>query len=317
MGKNMKKVITLVLISVLITAFLSGCGSTEKNNDTQQSTDTVSSTQAVSDVTENETVKETETQKALKTQETIKWDESWEFADFSIIHTDSVTKYYAQENRKDITVCVNAGHGTKGGSSKFTYCHPDKTPKVTGGSTQEGAVKATSVNEGTDLFAGVSEATANLRLAKILKNELLAEGYDVLMIREESDVQLDNIARTVLANNNADCHISIHYDATENDKGLFYVGVPNVKSYRKMYPVCDTWEKTEALGQAIIKAEKESGVKIFSDGNMPLDYTQTSYSKVPSVDVEVGDRASDISKKTHTQIAKGIVKGVDSYFQNR
>lgn len=32
------------------------------------------------------------------------------------------------------------------------------------------------------------------------------------MIRENEDVQLDNIARTVIANNNADIHIAIHFD---------------------------------------------------------------------------------------------------------
>ena len=35
-------------------------------------------------------------------------------------------------------------------------------------------------------------------MAKILKDKLLAEGYDVLMIRESDDVQLDNVARTVI-----------------------------------------------------------------------------------------------------------------------
>ena len=32
----------------------------------------------------------------------------------------------------------------------------------------------------------------------------------MVMIREEEDVQLDNVARTVIANNTADIHISLH-----------------------------------------------------------------------------------------------------------
>ena len=48
-------------------------------------------------------------------------------------------------------------------------------------------------------------------MAKKLKEKLLAAGYDVLMIRDGSDVQLDNVARTVMANNKADCHIALHW----------------------------------------------------------------------------------------------------------
>ena len=42
------------------------------------------------------------------------------------------------------------------------------------------------------------------------------------MIRESADVQLDNIARTVIANNASDCHIALHWDSTTNNKGAFY-----------------------------------------------------------------------------------------------
>ena len=56
-------------------------------------------------------------------------------------------------------------------------------------------------------------------MAKVLKDKLLARGYDVLMIRENDDVQLDNVARTVLANNMADCHIALHWDLRRATKG--------------------------------------------------------------------------------------------------
>ena len=62
-------------------------------------------------------------------------DPSWEFADYSVIHSGAAILYRAQENRKNIIIGVNAGHGTAGGDSQYTYCHPDRSPKVTGGST--------------------------------------------------------------------------------------------------------------------------------------------------------------------------------------
>ena len=56
------------------------------------------------------------------------------------------------------------------------------------------------------------------------------------MVRDEADVQLDNVARTLLANEYANCHISLHWDSSEKDKGAFYCSVPEVESYRNMYP---------------------------------------------------------------------------------
>lgn len=55
---------------------------------------------------------------------------------------------------------------------------------------------------------GTAESTVTLQMAQILKDKLLAQGYDVLMVRNSDDVQLDNVARTVLCNNVADCHLT-------------------------------------------------------------------------------------------------------------
>ena len=155
-----------------------------------------------------------------------------------------------------------------------------------------------------------------LALARILKEKLLSEGYDVLMIRESEDVQLDNIARTVLANNKADCHIALHWDSTANDKGAFYMSVPNVDSYRAMEPVASHWEQHNRLGEALVQGLKGAGVKIFSGGSMEMDLTQTSYSTVPSIDIELGDKASDHSAGTLNTLANGLTAGVNTFFGN-
>ena len=251
-----------------------------------------------------------------KNEVVVKWNPEWKYAGYSLIHDDTVTLYKAgKEKSKNITVAVNAGHGTSGGSSVKTYCHPDKTPKVTGGSTAEGALKATAVSYGSSTLSGTPEAEINLKLAKAVKEQLLEAGYDVLMIRESSDAQLDNIARTVFANNNADCHIALHFDSTETDKGFFFIGPPDISSYKKMEPVSEHWQEHNALGKAVVEGEKAAGVKIFGSGGMGMDLTQISYSTVPSIDVEVGDRASDYSDGSLAKIADGIVKGLDIYFK--
>lgn len=238
-----------------------------------------------------------------------------EYANESIIHSDSATLYINNRpNKKNITVCVNAGHGTSGGENVQTYCHPDHTPKVTGGSTAEGATKATAVASGMTFLNGTEEREVTLRQALILRDELLNEGYNVLMIRETEDIQLDNIARTVLANTYANCHIALHWDDTDYDKGVYYMKVPDIDSYKNMEPVVYTWEKSDKLGETIIEEFKDKGIRVFEDGSIEMDLTQTSYSKVPSIDIELGDRASDTSDENLEKNAEAILAGLTKYY---
>lgn len=247
----------------------------------------------------------------------VKLNPDWKYAGFSKIHTGFAMLYRSEaSNRKDKVICVNAGHGTKGGSSVKTQCHPDGTPKVTGGTTGAGATTAVAVSGGMTFADGTSEAKVTLAMANVLKEKLLARGYDVLMIRESDDVQLDNVARTVIANNAADCHIALHWDSTSSNKGAFYMSVPNVASYRSMEPVASHWQQHNALGESLITGLKGVGVKIFSGGAMEMDLTQTSYSTVPSIDIELGDKASDHSAATLDVLGNGLADGVDQFFGN-
>ena len=241
-------------------------------------------------------------------------DPNWEFASYSMINTGNAVMYTATENRKNIIIGVNAGHGTSGGSSVYTYCHPDYTPKVTGGSTGEGAVQATAVSTGMTFYDGTPEATVTLRMAQILRDLLLSQGYDVLMIRDGDDVQLDNIARTVICNNVADCHIALHWDGDgfSYDKGCYYMSVPSALEY--MYPVSVTWPLSEQLGNCLVSGLSSNGIALFEGGAMDSDLTQTSYSTIASVDIELGNSASDHSDETLTALAWGLLAGINMYF---
>ena len=139
-----------------------------------------------------------------KGKEKIYLDSSWKYADHARITSGYAVMYKAKKNRKDIVIAVNAGHGTKGGSSVKTLCHPDGSAKVTGGTTAAGSIKAVAVSDGMAFCDGTAERDVTFRMAQILKKKLLAEGYDVLMVRDGKDVQLDNVARTVICNNVAD-----------------------------------------------------------------------------------------------------------------
>ena len=240
---------------------------------------------------------------------------SLQYAEFSKINSGKAVLYKSTaENRKNKTIGLNAGHGTAGGGSVKTLCHPDGSAKVTGGTTAAGATTAAAVSAGMTFADGTPEASVTLRMAQILKERLLAEGYDVLMLRDGEDVQLDNIARTVLANNYADCHISLHWDSTSSDKGCFFMSVPSNERYRSMAPVASHWLQHNSLGEALVEGLRGAGNKIFSSGAMEMDLTQTSYSTVPSVDIELGDKGSSHSEDTLNRLADGLVAGIHAYF---
>ena len=241
-------------------------------------------------------------------------DPSWTYADHSKINSGAAVLYKAAENRKEIVVGVNAGHGTSGGTKVKTLCHPDGSVKVTGGTTAAGATEAVAVSSGMTFNDGTPESSVTLRMAQILKEKLLAAGYDVLMLRDGDDVQLDNVARTVICNNTADCHIALHWDGDglNYDKGCFYISVPD--GLKSMEPVASHWSEHNALGSALVEGLRAQGAKINGGGSMSIDLTQTSYSTVPSVDMELGNACSDHSDSALELLGDGLVQGVNSYF---
>ena len=264
---------------------------------------------------EQETTGKVDLSKITSEKTAVSLDSSFQFAGNSKIHSGSATLYKNIGGaHEDTVICVNAGHGTKGGTKVKTLCHPDGTPKTTGGSTAAGETHATAVSTGMEFKNGTEEAVVTLKEAIFLKEELLSRGYSVLMIRESSDVQLDNIARTVLANNYADAHIAIHWDSSSNDKGAFFMSVPG--ALRKMYPVSQHADEHEELGRSLIRGLKANGVKIHGNGEMAMDLTQTSYSTIASVDIELGDKGSDIGEAHLRKLAKGLADGVDIWAGN-
>ena len=275
--------------------------SDEEGKDGEESEDTADDTEEIKSVTPGSV-------------EQVGLNAGWKYADFSKINSGTAALYRAADNRKNVVIGVNAGHGTKGGQSVKTYCHPDKSPKVTGGSTAAGSIEATAVAGGMSFNNGSSESSVTLRTAQLLRDRLLADGYDVLMLRDGSDVQLDNIARTVIANNNASCHIALHFDGDglTYDKGCFYISTPD--GIKGMEPVSAVWQQHEALGTSLIAGLKEAGCKINGGGSMAIDLTQTSYSTIPSVDIELGNQASATDDASLSKLADGLCRGIEKMY---
>ena len=261
--------------------------------------------------------------KYLPSVEEIVLDDGWKYAEHAVVNTGAAVLYRASENGdaedglpagKDPVIAVNAGHGTVGGEEKEVYCHPDKTPKLTKGSNPKGSLKAVAVAAGMIFADGTTEAEAALRVARMLRERLLDDGYDVLMIRDDQDVQLDNVARTVIANNKADCLVSLHFDGDgmNYDKGCFYIPVPD--EIKGMDPVSDIWREHERLGEALLKGLRKHGCRMYDGRIDALELTQTCYATIPAVVVELGNAKSDISDAQLKKTADGLADGIEAYF---
>lgn len=230
----------------------------------------------------------------------------WKYAEHSVINSGKATLYTSSAaNKKGITVAVDAGHGTQGGESAKVLSHPDGSAGANGNTT-------VAVSGGMTFSDKTPEAEVNLMVAKSFSQKLLQDGYDVLMIRDGDDVQLDDVARAVLANNKADCHISIHFDSTAKDKGAFYIGIQD--SLKSMEPVASYWKKSERLGESLIEGLRSTGTKIYSGGSRDEDILQNAYSTIASVDIELGDKGTEHSQAACDSFAEGLLLGVNKYY---
>lgn len=330
--------VTIMVLALTLTA----CGTQENTGITEsvKSTETVESIETMESTETTETIENVEIIEAMVSEsaapqgtanvtpqmqpveytnlQQITLDPTWEYADHSKINSGAAVLYPAPEEsgRKGIVIGVNAGHGTAGGAKVKTLCHPDGSAKDTGGSTAAGATEAAAVSGGMTFQDGTPEREVTLRMAQILRDKLLSSGYDVLMLRDSEDVQLDNVARTVICNNVADCHIALHWDSGDGknyDKGCFYISVP--EALKTMEPVASHWQQHDTLGTDLVEGLREQGTMIYGKGNMSIDLTQTSYSTIPSVDMELGNAYSDHSDVVLEQLATGLLAGINTYFE--
>ena len=333
---SMKKLLVMCLCVILCSVTLMACkGGTDNsyktNSGSEEYSTAIMQTEALEEAeenvqasdnelyndTDNSESKEEQIEEAVREygdRQRVYFDASWQYGDNAVITDGSAVMYKSSANPNGIVVAVNAGHGTVGGTTVKTLCHPDGSAKTTGGTTAQGAIMAVAVSSGMTFNDGVAESYVTLRMAEILRDALLDEGFDVLMIRDEEDVQLDNVARTVMANNIADCHIALHWDSDglSYDKGCFYIAVP--EALKSMEPVTSHWQDHNALGEALIGGLKDNGIKLNGQGSMAIDLTQTSYSTIPSVDIELGNSCSDHSDSTLDTLKDGLVQGIKAYF---
>ena len=208
------------------------------------------------------------------------------------------------QGKKKIT--IDAGHQLKGNSSL----------EPVGPGASEKKAKVSSGTAGAS--SGVPEYKLTLNIAKKLRKELLARGYDVYMIRTKNNVNISNKKRALNANKSgSDIYIRIHADSSASSsvtgasalypsKSNPYVGNLSKSSLKLSKAVID--EYCEATGI------KNRGCVVRDD------LTGTNWSKIPVTLIEMGfmSNASEDKKMQKSSFQKkmvnGMADGIDEYF---
>lgn len=114
---------------------------TEALKETAEETEKALDNKAEND-TDNSESKEEQIEEAVREygdRQRVYFDASWQYGDNAVITDGSAVMYKSSANPNGIVVAVNAGHGTVGGTTVKTLCHPDGSAKTTGRNNSTGS----------------------------------------------------------------------------------------------------------------------------------------------------------------------------------
>ncbi|MBQ9781228.1 MAG: N-acetylmuramoyl-L-alanine amidase [Clostridia bacterium] len=222
-------------------------------------------------------------------------------------HEGTDIYYVGTGARREQIIVIDAGHQAEGSSAK----------EPNGPGSEEMKAEVSWGAEGA--YSG-DEHALNLEVALLLRDELIARGYSVVMIRETANVNISNMARAEIANKyNAAAYVRIHANFYEDTtmQGAMTI----CHSENNPYPDCAaTYDESRLLSERILQAFcKTTGMQQMEIREMD-DLTGTNWSKVPTTLVEMGflsNKSDDMlmaTKYFKEQAAKGMADGLDAYF---
>ncbi len=205
-----------------------------------------------------------------------------------------------------ILVAIDPGHQAKGNS--------DQEPVGPGAAETKAKVSSGTAGVST----GIPEHELNLAVSLYLRDELLARGYSVLMIRETADVDISNAERAQLANQyQAAAFVRVHGNSVSDQsvKGALTMCMTVNNSYNSgLYEqsrslsekvLAGLCEASGADNRGILETDSMSGINWCE---IPVTIVEMGFMSNPEEDQAM---ASDDYRRA---LAKGIADGIDAYF---
>ena len=202
---------------------------------------------------------------------------------------------------------IDAGHQREGNS--------DLEPNGPGSEVLKAKVSSGVKGVST----GIPEYELNLAVSLYNKEELLARGYEVIMVRESNDVNISNVERAQIANEaQADVFLRIHADNSANSsaKGVLTVCQTPQNPYNSEW-YTENRQLSEIVLEEVVAATGARKRSVWETDTM----TGINWTTVPTTILEMGFMSNPeedelmATEEYRKKIALGVANAVDRYIQ--